>query len=372
MSRPRLLCLLSSDFGEYVTASLLVRAQPFDAHFALPEALARFVPPGSPGHSAYRSFAELEALVAAQRPDVVLLASGYLFAVNRIAPLEALAGLVRTLRRSRTAVATTDPWLRVWALRPQARYAIHSVAKGGVDAETSARMDALQRELEALLGGLPHLFAVPLADAARRWLAFYNPQFAERARALRAKGDGWLFVLSREDYVLLAGFERQAFFAALERRLRELLARGENRVRFVAPPEVVRFLSERFPGEPRLACTSFCDFARFEALVREAQIVAYWNVISSSLLYCLYYGVPPVFFGAGHLVKVCPGLDAHAAEHVYRGRPPRLLALDEPLAADPGALIGELGLQGWVEDIRREYEQAPPPPAAIAAIRAAA
>ena len=83
--------------------------------------------------------------------------------------------------------------------------------------------------------------------------------------------------------------------------------------------------------------------------------------------YCLYYGVPPVFFGAGHLAKVCPGLEAHAAEHIYRGRPPRVLDLDAPLG-----MIEDMDLEGWVDEIRRAYETAPSPAAALAAIRAAA
>lgn len=366
MTRPLVLCLLSADFGEYVTASLFARGQPFDVQFAVPEALARFVPHGQSGHSVYRDFAEARALAAAARPDVVLLASGYLYAVNGIASLEQLAWL---MRESRAALATTDPWLRVWALRPESRYAIHSVAKGGVDAALSSRMTALQRDLESLLAGAPHVFAVPLADAERKWLPFFNPQIAEQAPAARGPAGEWLFVLSKEDYVFLAGFERQAFFAALERRVAALLERPQNCLRFVAPPEIGRFLAERWPGEPRLAHTPFCDFATFESLVRSAKIVAYWNMISSSLLYCLYYGVPPIFFGAGHLAKVCPGLDEHAARLVYCGRPPRLLRLDAPLDPDPDILIREMGLDAWVSGIRGEYQKSPPPPAVLDAIR---
>ena len=369
MRRPRVLCVLSSDFGEYVTASLFARAQPFDAHFALPEALARFVPPGAPGHSAYRDFGDIRALAASLRPDAVLLASGYLYAVNRLASLDQLAGLMAELRRAGAALATTDPWLRVWALRPESRYAIHSIQRGGVDADLSGRMTALQRSLEKLLAAVPHVFAVPLADAGRGWLPFFNPQFAERARAEPGEAPEWLFVLSREDYVFLAGFERQAFFEGLERRVRELLALEENRLRFIAPPEIGRFLAERWPAEPRLSYTPFCDFAAFEGHVRNARIVVYWNIISSSLLYCLYYGVPPIFYGTGHLAKVCPGLDRHAAEHVYRGRPPRLLELGAPLTADAHALAHEMGLDAWVAQMRREYESSPPPSALLATIR---
>ena len=367
MSRPRILCLLSADFGEYVTASLLTRAQPFDVHFALPEALAPYIAPGQRGHSVYRDFAAAASLVASTRPDLVLLASGYLYAVNRLALPDEIAGLVQGLKDSRTPFATTDPWLRIWALRPQSRYAIHSLERGGVDAGLSAKVSALQQSLEKIFAGVPHVFAVPLADPQRAWLSFFNPQFAARAR--RAESGEWLFVLSKEDYIFLAGFEKDAFFAGLQKQVGALLARGENRLRFIAPPEIGRFLAERWPHEPRLAFSAFCDFATFESHVRGASVVAYWNIISSSLLYCLYYGVPPIFFGAGHLAKVCPGLEAHAAEHVYRGRPPRLLELGAPLTPEPDALVRELALDPWVAHIRREYEKAPPPAAALAAIR---
>jgi hypothetical protein len=369
MSRPRLLCVLSADFGEYVTASLFARRQPLDVHFALPPALAAFVPAGQRGHSSYRTLEDAARLVASTRPDVVLLASGYLFAVNRLAAPEELAAFLGSVRDAGAALATTDPWLRIWALEPGTRYAIHSVPKGGEDTELSARMTALQAALEGMLAGVPHVFAVPLADEKRAWRPFFNPEFAPRAAAEHREGGEWLFVLSREDYVLLAGLEREAFFAGLEERVAELLGRRENRLRFVAPPEIGRFLAERWADEPRLAYSGFCDFASFERLVREATVVAYWNLLSSSLLYCLYYGVAPIFFDRGHLAKVCPGLESHAARHVYRGRPPRVRNLADPLAADAGRLVEEEGLHAWLEGLRREYAEAPPPSAVLAAIR---
>jgi hypothetical protein len=367
MSRPRVLCLLSADFGEYVTASLFARGQPFDVHFALPPALAAFMPAGQRGHSVYADFSQAHALVTSARPDVVLLASGYLFAVNRLAAPEALEAFVRFVRNSGAALATTDPWLRIWALRPGTRFAIHSLATGGEDAALSARMCALQASLEALFAGVPHLFAVPLADAQRRWLPFFNHAFG-RAATVRAAAGGWLFVLSKEDYIFLAGFEKQAFFERLEQRIRRLLARPENRLRFVAPPEIGRWLGERWGDEPRVQHIAFCDFARFERLLREASVVAYWNILSSSLLYCLYHGIPPVFFGAGHLAKVCPGLETHAAQHVYCGRPPPLIEAED-LEPDAEKLVQEKGLRAWVAGLREEYARSPAPARALSAIR---
>lgn len=369
MSRPRVLCVLSADFGEYVTASLFARGQPFDVHFALPPALAAFLPEGQRGHSSYRTLEEAARLVATARPDVVLLASGYLFAVNGIAASDELAAFLRSVRGTGAALATTDPWLRIWALEPGSRYRIHSVPKGGEDAELSRRMTALQGSLEELLAGVPHVFAVPLADETRGWRPFFNSAFAQQAQAGRREGAEWLFILSKEDYIFLAGFEREAFFAALEERVAVLLEGGANRLRFVAPMEIGRFLAERWPAEPRLGHTGFCDFATFERLVREAHVVAYWNLLSSSLLYCLYYGVPPIFFGVGHLAKVCPGLESHVARHVYLGRPPPVRSLAGPLPADAGRLIAGEGLDAWVAGLRREYAKAPSPAAVLAAIR---
>lgn len=366
MSRPRVLCLLSADFGEYVTASLFARGQPFDVHFALPPALARFVPEGARGHSTYENFAQAQALVASARPDVVLLASGYLFSVNRLAAPEALAALVQSVRASGAALATTDPWLRIWALRPGSRFAIQSLRQPGEDAALSAQMTALQASLEALFAGVTHLFAVPLADAQRAWVPFFN---AAAVQAARPAAGQWLFVLSREDYVFLAGFERQTFFERLELRIRALLARAENRLRFVAPPEIGRWLEERFGSEPRVRHVAFCDFATFERLLRESRVVAYWNILSSSLLYCLYFGIAPVFFGAGHLAKVCPGLEAHAGRHVYRGRPPELLDGDAPLEPDTEKLVRDMELDAWVAGLRQDYAKSPAPAEALAAVR---
>lgn len=369
MSRPRVLCLLSADFGEYVTASLFARGQPFDVHFALPPALAPFVPAGLRGHSVWRDLGEAQAIVASARPDAVLLASGYLFAVNRLAAPEALEAFVRSVQHSGARLATTDPWLRIWALRPGSRYAIHSVHKGGEDPALSAKMSALQDSLEALFAPVPHLFAVPLEDRERGWVPFFNPAFAARGSGHTRRRGQWLFVLSREDYVFLAGFEKQAFFERLAARIADVLAHPGNRLRFVAPPEIGRWLAERWGSDARVEHVPFCDFAAFERLLSEASIVAYWNLLSSSLLYCLYYGVAPIFFGAGHLAKVCPGLEAHAAHHVYRGRPPPLLDMASPLEGDADRLIEAGQLDAWVAYLRREYAKAPSPAGALAAIR---
>lgn len=357
MSRRRLLFVLSADFGEYVTACLFARGQDFEAHYAVPPRLLPFVAAGVAGVHPYADLAAVEALAEQLRPAVVILASGYMYPVNRIARPEVLAGFVARLRGLGCALATTDPWLRMGVLHPEARLQIHSVKQGGLDAEATVQMAALQRHLEGVYAGVPHLFAVPLAGADG-WLPFFNPSFVSSAPVLAALPAAicrWLFVLSREDYVFLAGFERADFFEGLHSRIGTVLSAASNQLTMIGPAELGPVLAARWPGEQRLCFKPFCDVAAFEAELRRSSVVAYWNTLSSSLLYCLYYRIPPIFFGKGHQARVCPGLYEHVVQHVYCGRAPALQEDPARLVADAGALVAHLGIPAWLEVLGREY-----------------
>ena len=348
----RCLFALSADYGEFVTANLLSRGQPFERRFALPPALAAQAG-GLDGVSAYASTSELRAIIDRERPDAVVLASGYLFALNNLFGPDELASLVAQLRGRGIALATTDPWLRLRAVKPQTRLAIYSMRRGGVDEAQSEKVLALQRRLEGILGALPHWLAVPAPLAQ----SSFNPSFARPAQAAKDV-DEWLLVLSQQDLNYLA---QGAFFASLRARVEDLLGAPRNRLRFVGPAPLGRFLAANFAGEPRIEYLAYCDFAAFEAAVLRARVVAYWNALSASALYCLYHGVAPVFFGKGHQAKVCEGLYEHAVEHVYRGAPPPMLAFERPFEVDAAALIASHGIPAWLDRIRHDYARLPPP-----------
>jgi hypothetical protein len=348
----RCLFALSADFGEFATANLLSRGQPFERRFALPPPLAAQAG-ALDGAARYASADELRAAIDRERPDAVVLGSGYLYAVNGLFGPEALAALLAELRGRGIAVATTDPWLRLRALKPQARFAIHSVRRGGVDAGQSARVLALQRRLEGILGALPHVLAVPAPLAH----GCFNPAFARPPPPVDG-ADEWLFVLSQQD---LSYFPREDFLRDLGARLDELLQISRNRVRLVAPPALGRAVEARFAGERRVEWLAAPDFAAFEEAVLRSRVVAYWNLLSASALYCLYHGVAPVFFGRGHQAMVCEGLHEHALEHVYRGAPPATLELARPLGEEAHAagLLERRGLRAWLERLRADYARLP-------------
>lgn len=361
MSPRRCLFVLSADFGEYVTANLFSRGQPFLRHFALPEGLARAGAGQAHETSRYASVRDLDELVARLRPELVVLASGYLFTVNNLMAPDALRDFVSRLRDHGIAVATTDPWLRVWKFRPAARFRIHSMRLGAEDEAQSGNMMRLRDRLERDFAGVPHLFAVPLPAEDACSFSFFNPRFTAAAEALSdAHYDDWVFVLSREDFAFLRP-EGEGFLGALQSRLEEILAVPRNRVTFIGPAAMEAFFRERLAGRSRLRFSAACSFAQFEAALRGAKIVAYWNVLSASALYCLYNGVPPVFFGRGHQARVCEGLFEHAAEQVYRGRPPVLLDLAAPLCARAGDLAEQLSLRAWLDSLRIEYARSMPP-----------
>ena len=204
MSARRALFVLSSDYGEYVTANLFSRGQPFARHFAVPAALAGAIGAQTQEASVYSGVEDLEAIVGRQQPHFVVFASGYLFAVNGLIAPDGLARLISQLRARDVAVATTDPWLRIWQLRPGARFAIHSVRLGAEDEASSRAMNQLRERLERDLASVPHLFAVPLPAQGGCCHSFFNPRFAAAAPAPGDRQyDDWMFVLSREDLAYL-------------------------------------------------------------------------------------------------------------------------------------------------------------------------
>jgi hypothetical protein len=90
-------------------------------------------------------------------------------------------------------------------------------------------------------------------------------------------------------------------------------------------------------------------------------VVIYWNVLSSSLLYCLYNRVAPVFFGTGHQTKVCRGLLDHVVRNVYCNDAPPVLDPSIPLAADADTLLDQLQVMPWLDRLRDVYVGLPGP-----------
>ena len=168
-------------------------------------------------------------------------------------------------------------------------------------------------------------------------------------------------VLSREDYVHLAGAAPEAFLATLDARIDDIVSHQNNRLTFIGPNILEDYFINKSITCDRLSFRGLCDFNEFETLLRQASVVIYWNVLSSSLLYCLYYRVAPVFFGTGHQARVCRGLLNHVVRNVYSNDAPPILDPSAPLAADVDTLLDQLQVMPWLDRLRGLYAGLPGP-----------
>src|ERR1700722_18921816 len=96
--KPKLLFVISNDYGELSTALDFLAGQPFDAELLLPERLFRVHSASLPvARRAYNSPADILSAVAEKSPDVVFLFSGYLYAINGLFTVDGVRQLVEAL-----------------------------------------------------------------------------------------------------------------------------------------------------------------------------------------------------------------------------------------------------------------------------------
>lgn len=359
MKRPLCLFVVSADFGEFVTATLFARKQAFDSVFLLPGRLAQSLVPVGENTVLYGDVDDVEHSINRLRPDMVVLASGYLFAVNGLISPSRLGPFVERLRARRIRVVTTDPWLGLSHSSHAKRFDIYSIRRDTVDPVLSERMNALQARLEQIFEGTDQLYAFPLQSAGARSHSFYNHDLERLCRdkaTERAAGpDYWLIVLSREDYALAAGRSPETFLATLCARVEDICAHRQARVTIVGPGAIGEYMRVHCKCLSRVSLHAFCSFAEFEALLQHARVVLYWNLVSSSLLFCLYHRIPPLFFSSGHQIRVCKGLLPHVAVNVYCGALPPIHDLNQPFTEDADTLVQRMGVVDWLDRLKAAY-----------------
>ncbi len=361
MASPRLLFFFSNDFGEVVNASLFLAAQPLAVHFALPPRLLAYQDrPDIPTRS-YTDVADMRSIVAEVEPDIVMLCSGYLFSVNGLIEPDAVASFVQYLKRAGIPVVTTDPWLKFWKLHPQQTFALDLVTDPAKRASWARRLRALQDYLDNLFANVPHLYAMPFSTPVVTSYAFFNPTAAQEFSGMSgtdaAGVDRWVFVLSEEDLKVQLFEHKQAFVEALKMRFREILSVPENCISLIAPDRLTRELANDFSGEDRITFPPFLGFAAFRALVAGAKIVFYWNILSASLQYCLYYGTSPVFLAFGHQARLNEGLSQHVIEHVYQGANPPSMSLFTPIEPVADRLLEKLDTESVRKFLHARYAE---------------
>jgi len=342
--RPKLLFVVTNDFGELSSALYFTMGQAFDVTVALPPHLFALDGEHLPvSASPYQSVGEVLAIVDRERPDAVLLFSGYLFGVNNLFSVEALSFLVSELRGRGRRVVTSDPFLGLMSHLDESVF--------GDALPQKAWLTEHFGKVAETMRGIVHLYPADLQTAeSHPGQSFFNEQLiitqTERAEyenrigrsvPLRPDKKRWMFVLSMEDYGLQAGRHgRQKFDELLIRRMQETARAGRQAV-LVAPKICIDSVRQGAGGIGEAILLPFCRYDLFRMLALDGEFVFYWNIFSNSVRARAANDLPVVFFDTGHIAHAIPPLHRLGLQTYYGNSPlpsfPQTQALEYPSLA---------------------------------------
>ncbi len=374
-ARPKLLFVLSQDYGELFNALYFAAGAPFSSVFVLPprlyQANERTLP--VPAYD-YRSGNDISDIVSRERPDLIVLFSGYLFVINKLLTQEELARLLDAWRSQGLSIVTSDPSLGLIA-----------GGSAGLFQEQFPGATALGPHFDWLAEQFADAFHVYLAPQGiatnRRHGSYFNPRHVldavefERRSAMLATWSAvdrarrrWLFVLSPEDDGLqAAALGRAAFATRIAERLRDAANAGRQAV-LIAPAACLAAMRETGLAPTDFIGLSACGYLRFMLLLYDAEYVFYWNLFSASMLARVINQQPIFTFAAGHLVHALRRIRALGAQHFYLGEEPTSLMLNEPLDAEQLAGRADSQQLRLLAPVSRYLAQSPTPEQLVSTI----
>lgn len=366
IDKPKLLFIVSNDFGELSYVLQFITGQPFEVLIAMPQRLfdsqAKCLPYQT---KSYESLADLQRIIEDQQAQIVFLYCGYLYTINNLLTLEELKTLLAGLARQNCPVLTSDPFLGLILETNDQTFSEHHPHK-----EQLSRHFALLAEK---LAKIAHIYPVHVEGPLAKSYSFFNKHIVEHLPTLRdLKGLGdqslplltdrqrWLFILSSEDYALQVNQRGiKNVQADIVKKLRETVAQGRQPM-IIAPQPLVDSLTPLAAEIEGLAAIPFCDIILFQHLLLEAEIVFYWNILSNSILLRVFNNRPIFFFSLGHTAKVIPKLYDLAQTWYYSKSTPPFLDPQESL--DSAVLLEKAAGQGKVtERMRKNFYNLPSP-----------
>lgn len=345
----RLLVIVSGDYGELGGAMYFLRGlgSRACATVLVPQSLRHALSSsGEMEVHAYASLADIEARLAAVRPQAVMLFSGYLLAIGRRYSLLNVLSLLRTLRRSGVPVLTSDPFIGLID-GPAALDFSYVLGTRGTALgrrvrswHLALRLALLQRQLR----GCWHIYPSPIErlhgprDGGRAISYSNNPYPLKRApdstsgEASGAEPASWIFVLSQIDWQVQVRTDGAGFVQSLAARLAEVASMGKRAV-LIAPAGLLDALRDAASGEPRIVLVFNEGYAGFMQRLMEAEHAFFWNYYSFSVIHRVLAHLPVMFFDEGHMVHILPSLHDAGVRLFYDGWRPPLLDLSSALEA---------------------------------------
>jgi hypothetical protein len=346
----KIVAIASRDFGEFAGALYFLRG----INPATPPILLtprgsfedQDLGPGVNWHT-YTSLAELQLMISASQPDVVLLFSGYLLNIGgHLSVLRSLL-LLRFLRRRRIPIMTSDPFIGL-QIRPSSLHFTHVVRSNlriRVKAiawliaqliawRTYVIHRALRREAHLYLAPLDSRFVRP----GHRMLHYYNPRPQNplsRSAAGSSHPDFWLFVMSQIDFAMQFEKLGPRLATAIADRISDARGFGKSVV-LIGPAPLLAMLKSHLVEDEHLILEERLPYGTYIERLVEAEYAFFWNYYSYTLIHRVIANRPIFFFDPGHMIAILPALDQAGIASFYRGWRPPLVNLEENF--DPALL----------------------------------
>jgi len=328
----KVLFILSRDFGEISLATIFARNQSFKRVYAIPEYRMPIFDEPAEAIYPYTSITDLPKIIEQEKPDLISLNSGYLIIDGNLASRSEYSEFRRYLAKSDIPLLTTDPFVRIFDYFPDSKFEING-----------RPIEKVQEEIKYLssrFSKIPHVYGFPFITDKVEAYTFYNDKYFTEEKA---DGDSetkrWLLVLAELDTLLLLDRHGKNFVPILEQRLMEICGNPKNMVNFVLPYKLGQALQANVRNLENLYITSFVPLGYFEKILRNSDIVLYWNVFSNSILLCYCYNIPLLFFDKGHIANLTEYTFDHISKYIYKGGKPEFIDFESPIDSDLDILL---------------------------------
>jgi hypothetical protein len=342
-ARPPVLIILNDDYGSLGEALYLLRGTDVAATLLSPRRIfatseQQIEYPLRSFHGTGMLIRQIEEL----RPLLIIECSAYLYVgAEKQVSLEDFRDLQRYILERGIRLATTDPFLGFW-------YEFDGVIPPGHPFPGNQKRIVEQYvAVSNELRGLTHLYPYRIdltADITK--ICYHSDSLYRSAKqledsALRAAEflghdrvrPYWMFVVSVTDYKSQHIQYGALFIERLARKIAETISNGRTAL-LVAPKECIEQLRKLVPDHPDARLLIHCDYNSYMPLLRSAEYVFTWNVLSFSLTERIHNRLPVFFFTKGHIFLLLDGMYEHTRKNVFRDGIIPFLNEDNPLYSE--------------------------------------
>jgi len=341
--RPPVLFILNDDYGSLGEALYLLRGTDYDATLLSPRRI--FATSEQQIEYPLRSFhgtGEVVRQIEELRPALIIECSAYLYVgAEKQVSLNDFRDLQEYIAKRGIRLATTDPFLGFW-------YEFDGVIPPGHPfPENQKKIVAQYVAVANEIRGLTHLYPYRIdLTADIDYVCYHSDSLYRSAKQLEESARQsaaflghdrvrpyWMFVVSVTDYKSQHIQHGALFIERLARKIAETVNNGRSAL-LVAPNECLEQLRKLVPDRPDVRLLAHCDYSIYMPLLRSAEYVFTWNVLSFSLTERMHNRLPVFFFTRGHVFLLLDGMYEHTRRNVFRDGILPFLNEDNPLDAE--------------------------------------